>query len=432
MLGTALAAVIMRQTRSSMIETLSTDYVRTARAKGLRERRVLTRFALRNSLIVVVTIIGLQLGGLISGAVVTERIFGLPGFGKLTLDSVFTRDYPVIQAVVLVITTGLHHHQPGDRRPLLRHQPADPRGREGLMSDNPRSPTTRADGRPRPRGARQVLRQLLRNPLGVAGGVPAAARRAHRGVRTAARAVLADARCTSTRPSSARSPIGFPLGTDDLGRDVLSRIVYGTRVSLRGRRCCPCCSPSSSARRWASLAGYWGWLDAVVSRLTDLTLAFPFLIIAVGLAAINGASLTNAADRARHRPGADDGAGGPGRDAAASRSWSSCSRRAAWTPRAGGSCSPTSCRTPLSAVIVQATVIMPVAVIGEALLSFLGLGIQPPTPSLGIMLSDAQQYIFRAPTAAVFPGLAIAVICLAFNLFGDALRDALDPTTRTR
>jgi peptide/nickel transport system permease protein len=103
-LGTALAAVIMRQTRSSMLDTLSADYVRTARAKGLPERRVLTRFALRNSLIVVVTIIGLQLGGLVSGAVVTERIFGLPGFGKLTLDSVFTRDYPVVQAVVLVVT----------------------------------------------------------------------------------------------------------------------------------------------------------------------------------------------------------------------------------------------------------------------------------------------------------------------------------------
>ena len=103
-LGTALAAVIMRQTRSSMLDTLSADYVRTARAKGLRGRHVLTRFALRNSLIVVVTIIGLQLGGLVSGAVVTERIFGLPGFGKLTLDSVFTRDYPVIQAVVIITT----------------------------------------------------------------------------------------------------------------------------------------------------------------------------------------------------------------------------------------------------------------------------------------------------------------------------------------
>lgn len=105
-LGTALAAVVARQTRSSMIETLGADYVRTARAKGLSRRSVLGNYVLRNSLIVVVTIIGLQLGGLISGAVVTERIFGLPGFGKLTLDSVFTRDYPVIQAVVVIITAG--------------------------------------------------------------------------------------------------------------------------------------------------------------------------------------------------------------------------------------------------------------------------------------------------------------------------------------
>jgi peptide/nickel transport system permease protein len=105
-LGTSLAAVIMRQTRASMIETMKTDFVRTARAKGLSRGRVLFRYGLRNSMIVVVTIVGLQLGGLISGAVVTERIFALPGFGKLTLDAVFTRDYPVIQAVVLVITLG--------------------------------------------------------------------------------------------------------------------------------------------------------------------------------------------------------------------------------------------------------------------------------------------------------------------------------------
>jgi len=105
-LGTSLAAVIMRQTRASMIETMKTDYVRTAKAKGLNRSRVLMRYGLRNSLIVVVTIVGLQLGGLISGAVVTERIFALPGFGKLTLDAVFTRDYPVIQAVVLLITVG--------------------------------------------------------------------------------------------------------------------------------------------------------------------------------------------------------------------------------------------------------------------------------------------------------------------------------------
>jgi peptide/nickel transport system permease protein len=101
-LGTGLAAVIMRQTRSSMLDALGTDYIRTARAKGLPERTVVGVHALRNSLIVVVTIVGLQLGALISGAVVTERIFALPGFGKLTVDSVFQRDYPVIQGVVLV------------------------------------------------------------------------------------------------------------------------------------------------------------------------------------------------------------------------------------------------------------------------------------------------------------------------------------------
>jgi peptide/nickel transport system permease protein len=104
-LGTGLSAVIMRQTRSAMLDALSTDYVRTARAKGLRTRVVIGRHALRNSLIVVVTIVGLQLGGLISGAVVTEQIFGLPGFGKMTIDAVFQRDYPVIQAVVLVTAT---------------------------------------------------------------------------------------------------------------------------------------------------------------------------------------------------------------------------------------------------------------------------------------------------------------------------------------
>ena len=101
-----LAAVIMRQTRSAMLTSLDADYVRTARAKGLAARTVIGRHALRNSLVVVITIVGLQLGGLISGAVVTESIFSLPGFGKMTVDAVFQRDYPVIEAVVLVAAAG--------------------------------------------------------------------------------------------------------------------------------------------------------------------------------------------------------------------------------------------------------------------------------------------------------------------------------------
>lgn len=104
-LGSALAAVIMRQTRSAMLDSLTADYVRTARAKGLGGLQVVFGHALRNSLIVVVTVVGLQLGALISGAVVTEQVFVLPGFGKLTIDAVFTRDYPMIQGVALVTAT---------------------------------------------------------------------------------------------------------------------------------------------------------------------------------------------------------------------------------------------------------------------------------------------------------------------------------------
>jgi peptide/nickel transport system permease protein len=221
--------------------------------------------------------------------------------------------------------------------------------------------------------------------------------------------------------------VGFALGTDDLGRDVLSRMMYGIRASLMvGVVAVGLAVVVGTPLGLA--AGYWRWLDAPVSRLTDVTLAFPFLILAVGLAAINGPSLSGAAIslgiaqvptmvrvvraetmRLKESPfvlaaTAMDASG----------------------PRILAQHILPNC---LSAIIVQATVIMPAAVLGEAVLSFLGLGIQPPTPSLGIMLSDAQQYLGRAPTAALFPGLAIVAICLGFNLLGDALRDALDPST---
>jgi peptide/nickel transport system permease protein len=103
-LGTGLAAVIMRQTRSALLTQLSADYVRTARAKGLAPR-VQIAHALRNSLTTVTTVVGLQLAGLISGAVITEQIFVIPGFGKLIVDGVSMRNYPVIQGAVLVVVT---------------------------------------------------------------------------------------------------------------------------------------------------------------------------------------------------------------------------------------------------------------------------------------------------------------------------------------
>ncbi|MBC7725308.1 MAG: ABC transporter permease [Burkholderiaceae bacterium] len=275
----------------------------------------------------------------------------------------------------------------------------------------------------------RIWTSLRHNPLGLAGGIMLLV--------VALLAILAPviaphgpAEVNFDAPFQAPGTVGYLMGTDDLGRDIFSRMIYGIRVSLQVGLLSVALAVVIGTPL-GLLAGYWRWLDGIISRLTDVTLAFPFLIIAVGLAAINGPSLANAAlalgiaqiptmirvvrgETLRIKE-TDF--------VLAARTMDATGLRVIFghvLPNAG------------SAIIVQATVIMPVAVIGEALLSFLGLGIQPPTASLGIMLSDAQQYISRSPTAAIFPGITIALICLGFNLFGDALRDALDPTNTSR
>ena len=104
-LGNAIAAILMRHTRSAMLQVLESDYVRTARAKGLSERSVILKHAMRNALTPIITLGAIEFGHLLSGAVLTEQIFAIPGFGKLIVDAVFNRDYQVIQGVVLVAAT---------------------------------------------------------------------------------------------------------------------------------------------------------------------------------------------------------------------------------------------------------------------------------------------------------------------------------------
>lgn len=218
---------------------------------------------------------------------------------------------------------------------------------------------------------------------------------------------------------------GHLLGTDDLGRDVLSRIILGSRASLEvGMLAVATALLIGVPLGLAS--GYVRSFDTVISRFTDLLLSFPFLILAVGLAAIRGASLGNAAVAIgiAQIPGIirvvrSDTLRLKSLDFVAAAIVDGASDLWVLTrhilPNA------------TSVVLVQATVAIPSAILGEAVLSFLGLGIQPPAPSLGTMLATAQQFAARAPWAAVLPGVTIMVLALAFNVFGDSLRDALDP-----
>jgi len=218
------------------------------------------------------------------------------------------------------------------------------------------------------------------------------------------------------------------LGTDELGRDILSRIIWGARASIQAGVLATCLAMAIGVPIGLVAGYYRGWVDPVISRVTDVVLAFPFLILAVGLAAIMGPSLLNATIAL--------GVGAAPGFVRVARGETLALReedyvRAAIANGAGDATIIFRHIVPnmTSTLLVQATVTIPAAIIGEAVLSFLGLGVQPPTPSWGVMLADAQSYLSQAPRLAVYPGLAIFFCALAFNLLGDGLRDALDPRT---
>jgi peptide/nickel transport system permease protein len=216
------------------------------------------------------------------------------------------------------------------------------------------------------------------------------------------------------------------MGTDELGRDVLSRVIYGARASMLAGVVSVLIAGGIGVPA-GLLAGFvGGMVDALLSRIVDAMLACPFLILAIALAAFLGPDLTNAmiaigvstAPRFMRvaRAATMDAASHDYVEAAwaiGNPAWRVALRHVA--PNI------------VPPVLVQATLSIAQAIIAEASLSFLGLGQQPPLPSWGSMLNAAQQFLSQAPWLAVFPGLAIFLCVLSFNLVGDGLRDALDP-----
>jgi peptide/nickel transport system permease protein len=220
-----------------------------------------------------------------------------------------------------------------------------------------------------------------------------------------------------------------PFGLDELGRDILARVLAGARISFLVGLTVVTIS-SAVGTLLGAMAGYFGGvLDDVVSRAVDTLLAFPGLLLAIALVAVLGPSLMNVlfaltiigwVGYARLVRGQTLRA----REfeyVLAARALGADAVRVLWRHIIP---------TALPAVVVQATLGMAGAIIAEAALSFLGLGVQPPTPSWGTMLNGGRAHILDAPHLTLFPGLAIALLVLGFNFVGDGLRDLTDPKSR--
>ncbi|MBA2318344.1 MAG: ABC transporter permease [Euzebyales bacterium] len=218
------------------------------------------------------------------------------------------------------------------------------------------------------------------------------------------------------------------MGTDDLGRDIYSRVLHGARVSMQAAVMATVLAMVVSLPLGLVAGYYRGAIDSVIMRLVDALLAFPFIILAIALAAILGPSLMNVTIALgvgsvpsliriirgevlglREEDYVD------GAIASGATDVSVLSRHI--VPNL------------MNTLLVQATVMIPGNIIGEATLSYLGLGVQLPRPSWGVMLNAAQQNLSSGPWMLVFPGAAICIATLAFNLFGDGVRDVLDPKT---
>jgi peptide/nickel transport system permease protein len=217
-----------------------------------------------------------------------------------------------------------------------------------------------------------------------------------------------------------------PLGLDELGRDILARLLVGARISLLVGIAVVSVS-SAAGMLFGSIAGYFGGVvDDAISRVIDVLMAFPGILLAIALVAVLGPSLVNVVL-------ALSVIGWVGY-ARLVRGQALRARELEFVQAArasGASAARIVLRhilpTAIPAVVVQATLGMAGAIIAEAALSFLGLGVQPPTPSWGTMLDAGRAHLFDAPHLTIFPGLAIATLVLGFNFLGDGLRDRVDP-----
>ncbi|MHC2370000.1 ABC-type dipeptide/oligopeptide/nickel transport system permease subunit [Bradyrhizobium diazoefficiens] len=423
-LAVVQAAILARVTRSAVLEVLREDFVRTARAKGLGKREVLWRHVLRNAMIPVMTVMGLQFANLLAGTIVIENVFYLPGLGRLIFQSI-AQPRPD-RGAQLRDAAGNHgrYRQFRGRRALCLHR--SPHQGSRPVSAPLTTPIDAAVAT-RPLPARTFWRRALRHRSFVLGGALSLL------VLASALLSLVWTPWTPWSPyeidiaSKLRPPSAAHwLGTDSFGRDIVSLLLAGARSTIMvgiiavsiGLTFGVCLGLIASARR--------GWTEEIIMRFSDFTFAFPAVLSAIMLAAVVGPGMVTSivAIGIFQIPTLTRLTRG-----SANAIWA---REFVLAARASGKGKfritiEHVLPNILSILIVQATIQFALAILAEAALSYLGLGTQPPQPSWGRMLNDAQTLLFQSPMLAVYPGAAIAVAVLGLNLLGDGLRDLLDP-----
>ena len=408
-LGLQAIGSIARTTRSAMLDVIHQDYIRTSRSRGVPERVITYRHAFKNALIPVLTTIGLRFGGLLAGATLVETVFSIPGIGRFVVDSVSNRDYPAIQGAVLVLAVtfvlvntlvDLLYAAVDPREVRLRRNTAD------MKNKHP------------------VLRRFMRRKVSV---VAAALL-----ILFVLIAILGplvwqvDPLKQSVMKKYGPMTVQHPLGTDNLGRDTLARMIYGARVSLAISFAGVLSGALIGVLLGVSAGYFGGWVDAIISRFIDILLAFPGLLLAITIVAVLGPGSLNTviAITIFTIPGLTRMVRSVVLSLKSSEYVEACKTmgesnlRIIFTHVIPNS---------MSQIIVNVTLSLGTAILTASSLSFLGLGVTPPEAEWGAMLSQMREVIRTYPTGVLVPGIAITLVVMSFSLVGDGLRDALDP-----
>ena len=426
-LAFSMAGSNIRYIRSAVLEILQQDYLRTARAKGIGRFRVIYKHALRNALVPIVTVIGMEIPMLFGGAVIIEQVFSWPGLGLMTMSAITSRDYPVIMGVcllsaVVVLAANLITD--------ILYALVDPTiqlNTEERMTEM-QLKTKKDKDIISESYLQTVFRRFRRHHLAMASLVVLV---------VLGGAALFAPLLAPYDPDAIIGPFGgapsrdFLLGTDQIGRDVLSRLLYAMRISLLVGIMATLISTVIGVVL-GLVGGYFGGaLDMVIMRFTDMVMSFPYILLVLvaasifkpglwsiililgfvdwpGIARLVRGNVLNL--RETNFVKGSLVAGMP-------------LRHILFSEILPNTVAP---------ILVYATSVLALSMLDEAALSFLGMGVQPPTASLGNMLNGAESLtvLTKQPWLWLPPGILIVVLVMAINFIGDALRDALDPNSR--